>query len=172
MSNKYIQKTFAFDTCNHDTEANNPQIPAVSASELKEPSPKRKVGIQNIKVKRRKLNNHYIKHGFFLPQSQETSLEPSAQCMFCNVTYDNNSLAPAKLCNHLLNKHAIHQNKFVQFFQKQTTICASSNLLFNPWLQIALLTKNLYSFLLFIWHMCLCNKRSCKAKLSQLSNHV
>ena len=36
-----------------------------------------------------------------------------------DVTYGNNRLAPSKLRNHLLNKHAIYQNKSVQLFQKQ-----------------------------------------------------
>ena len=119
MSKQYIQKTLALGTCIHDIEANSQQRLAVSASELKEPGLKRKVGIPNKKVKRKKWDGDYIKYGFILPQSQETSLKPSAQSMFCNVTYANNSLAPSKLCNYLKNKHIIYQNKSVQFFQKQ-----------------------------------------------------
>ena len=56
---------------------------------------------------------------FFLSQSEESSVQPSAQCMFCNVTYGNQSLVPLKLCNHLENKHSIHRNKSEQFLKKQ-----------------------------------------------------
>ena len=56
---------------------------------------------------------------FFLPQSKESSVQPSAQCMFCNVTYGKQSLVPSKLRNHLENKHSIHRNKSKQFFKKQ-----------------------------------------------------
>ena len=155
MSKKYIYKILCFATFSHDAKGNSPKKAAISASELKEPSLKRKVGIQNIKAKRRKWYDDYFKYCSFLPQSQETSFDPSSQFMFCNVTYGNNSLAPSKLCSHLQNKHAIHQNKPYNFSKTNTTICASSNLPCNPWLQTALVTKNLYSFPLSIDCMCL-----------------
>ena len=49
MSKKYVQKSLTFDACSHDATAGSQQRPA--ASELITPSPK-KVGIENIKVKR------------------------------------------------------------------------------------------------------------------------
>ena len=106
MFRKYIQKTIAFGTCSHDTAANCQQRPAVSASELKEPSPKGKVGIENIKVEK-KWDDDFI--------NLEQKFEQSAQFMFCNVASGNNRLAPSKLRNHLQNKHAMYQNNFVQF---------------------------------------------------------
>ena len=119
MSKKYVQKILNFGACSNDIEPDRQPRPAASALELKKPTPKRKVGNENTKVKRRKWDDDYIKYGFFLPQSEETSLVPSAQCMFCSATYRNSCLAPSKLRNHLQTKHAIHQNKSVQFFKKQ-----------------------------------------------------
>ena len=104
MSKKYVQKILNFGACSSDTEPDRQPRPTASALELKEPTPKRKVGNENTKAKRQKWDNDYTKHGFFLPQSEETSLEPSTQCMFCTATYSNNYSAPSKLRNHLQNK--------------------------------------------------------------------
>ena len=68
--------------------------------------------------KKRKWNQNYIVHGFFLPKNK--SILPSnqvAQCMFCSTTYRNQSWVPSKLSNHLENKHAEHKNKSEQFFK-------------------------------------------------------
>ena len=115
-SSNYIQKKLCFNACRHDTESVNQQTPATSTSELNKPNSKRKVGIKNRKVKKKEWNDDYIKCGFFLPQSKELSIQPSAQCMLCSITYENRSLVPLKLHNHLENKHSIHRNKSKQFF--------------------------------------------------------
>ena len=48
------------------------------------------------------------------------------------------------------------------FSKNKTTIGTNSNLFFNPWLPIALLTKNLYSFLLSIYSACRRRRRRLK----------
>ena len=35
--------------------------------------------------KRRKLKDDYVKHGFFLPKSEQSNLYPTAQCLICLV---------------------------------------------------------------------------------------
>ena len=118
-SKNYVQKILCFNACSCDTESVNQQTPATPALELNESISKRKAGIERSKVKKREWNDDYIKYGFFLPQSEESSVQPSAQCMFCNVTYGNQSLVPSRLSNHPENKHSIHRNKSKQFFKKQ-----------------------------------------------------
>ena len=117
-SKNYVQKTLCFSACNRDTESVNEQMPTTSSSK-NEPNLKRQAEIESKKVKKRKWNDDYIKYGFFLPQSKASSDQPSAQCLFCSVTYGNQSLVPSKLRNHLENKHGIHRNKSEQFFKKQ-----------------------------------------------------
>ena len=89
MSKKHIQKAFAFSTCRDDIKASGQQKPAVSASWLKEES-----WYTEHKSEKKKWDDDCIKYDLFLLQSQETSLAPSAQWMFCNVIYRNNSVAP------------------------------------------------------------------------------
>jgi len=109
-SKNYVQKTFCINACNRDTESVNKQMPATSSSK-NEPNLKRKAKTESKTIKKRKWNDDYIKYGYFLPQSEASSDQPSAQCLFCSVTYGNQSLVPSKLRNHLENKHAIHRNK-------------------------------------------------------------
>ena len=78
----------------------------------------RKAGIENRKVKKEN-GMMTVSNMDFLPQSEESSVQPSVQCMFCNVTCRNQSLVPSKLRHHLKNKHSIHQNKSKQYFKKQ-----------------------------------------------------
>ena len=47
MSQKYVQKILHFGACSNDTEPDRQPRPAASTLELKNPTPKRKVGNDN-----------------------------------------------------------------------------------------------------------------------------
>lgn len=70
-----------------------------------------------LKSKRRKWNNDYVKYGFYLPNEEEQNPYPATQCLFCSAKYKNSNLVPSKLLSHLKMQHSEHKNKSKEFFE-------------------------------------------------------
>ena len=65
------------------------KISAKSFSELKEPCVKNTCFESSLSLKeaKKKWDSAYIEYAFFLLKNEETSQEPFAQCIFCDVKY-------------------------------------------------------------------------------------
>jgi hypothetical protein len=44
---------------------------------------------------------------------------PNSQCVICFKTFNNSSLAPAKLLRHLQTNHSEYKDKPIEFFQRR-----------------------------------------------------
>ena len=85
----------------NDSNKESNEVPASSSAH--EPiSAKRQKTIP----KRRKWKEDYINHRFFRPKGEEANSYPSAQCMFCLITYGNANIAPSKLRSHFTKQHS------------------------------------------------------------------
>jgi len=68
----------------------------------------------------------WMKYGYFLPKSEESSHEPSAQCMFFSVKYSNQRLSSSNWESFEKQTFIIHQTSPRGFSSNSTNIRANS----------------------------------------------
>jgi hypothetical protein len=66
---------------------------------------------KNIKI--RKYYSEYASYGF---TSVGDTSAPNGQCVICFKTFNNSSLAPAKLLRHLHTNHSEYKDKPIELF--------------------------------------------------------